>query len=88
MPYADLRRRDLDIATGAVEGAVRNLVGIRLDGPGMRWSRQRSERLLYLRCVLLNGQWDELEQHLARRSRFKLAAQPEPTQPHDARKVA
>jgi hypothetical protein len=88
MPYADLRRRDLDIGTGAVEGAVRNLVGIRLDGPGMRWSRQRSERLLYLRCVLLNGQWHELERHLAKRSHFKLAAQPEPTQPHDARKVA
>jgi hypothetical protein len=36
MRYAELRRDDLDIETGAVEGAVRNLVGMRLDGPGMR----------------------------------------------------
>jgi hypothetical protein len=35
MHYDRLRRDDLDI--GAVEGAVRNLVGMRLDGPGMRW---------------------------------------------------
>ena len=33
MPYAALRRDDLDIGTGAVEGAVRNLVGLRLDEP-------------------------------------------------------
>ena len=88
MPYGDLRRRDLDIGTGAVEGAVRNLVAMRLDGPGMRWSRQRSERLLYLRCVLLNGQWDELTKHLASLARFKLPAQPEPTRAHTAKAVA
>ena len=57
MRYRALCAHDLDIGTGAVEGAVRNLVGIRLDGPGMRWSRQRSERVLYLRCVLLSGLW-------------------------------
>lgn len=88
MPYGDLRKRDLDIGTGAVEGAVRNLVAMRLDGPGMRWSRQRSERLLYLRCILLNGQWAELTEHLARLARFKLPAQPEPTRAHTAKAVA
>jgi hypothetical protein len=46
MRYAQLRRDDLDIGTGAVEGAVRNLVGLRLDGPGMRWGRDRSEMIL------------------------------------------
>jgi hypothetical protein len=85
MRYADLRRRDLDIGTGAVEGAVRNLVGMRLDGPGMRWSRQRSERVLHLRCILLNGQWRDFAQHLATRPDFTLAARPEPTLPHDAK---
>jgi hypothetical protein len=34
--YAELRKRDIDIGTGVVEGVVRNLVGLRLDGPGMR----------------------------------------------------
>jgi len=48
------------IRSQAVEGAVRNLVGMRLDGPGMRWSRDRAEHVLHLRCILLNGQWDQL----------------------------
>ena len=88
MRYHDLRADDLDIATGAVEGAVRNLVRMRLDGPGMRWSRGRSERVLYLRCILLNGQWDDFVVHLARRDQLRLAATPAPTRSHDAAKRA
>jgi len=88
MRYKEMRSRDLDIGTGAAEGAVRNLVGIRFDGPGMRWSRERSERLLHLRCILLNGQWAEFAAHLARRRDVKLAAQPIPTQIHDAKAAA
>jgi hypothetical protein len=84
MPYADLRREDLDIGTGAVEGAVRNLVGMRLDGPGMRWGRDRSELVLQLRCILLNGQWRAFCEHLAARH-IRLAAQPTPTRTHDAK---
>jgi hypothetical protein len=85
MRYAELRRDDLDIGTGAVEGAVRNLVGMRLDGPGMRWSRQRSERILHLRCILLNGQWAEFAAYLERRPHLRLAARPEPATPHLAK---
>jgi len=88
MKYRDLRRRDLDIGSGAVEGAVRNLVGIRLDGPGMRWSRGRAERLLHLRCILLNEQWDDFVAHLAARDALKLPATPIPTRTHDAKAAA
>jgi hypothetical protein len=88
MKYRDLRRRDLDIGSGAVEGAVRNLVGIRFDGPGMRWSRGRSERLLHLRCILLNGQWDDFVAYLAARDAIKLPAAPIPTRTHDAKAAA
>jgi hypothetical protein len=84
MRYAELRKDDLDIGTGAVEGAVRNLVGLRLDGPGMRWSRQRSERVLHMRCVLINDQWNAFIEHLALHKRFTLPAKPTPTQTHDA----
>lgn len=65
MRYAQLRSNDLDIGTGAVEGAVCNLVGLRLDGPGMRWGRARSELILRLCCILLNGQWDAFCSYLA-----------------------
>jgi len=88
MPYHAFRRDDLDIATGAVEGAIRNLVRMRLDGPGMRWSRGRSECVLHLRCILLNGQWDQFAAQLARRGSLQLAATPTPTRSHDAKRRA
>lgn len=84
MRYQRLRRLDLDIATGVVEGAVRHLVGIRFDGPGMRWGDRR-ERLLHLRCVLLNGQWRELGEYLAAADAFRLPPKPLPAQPYDAK---
>jgi len=83
LEYARLRRQDLDISSGVVEGAVRHLVGVRLDGPGMRWSRDRAEAVLHLRCVLINGLWNDFERFLGDRH-VRLAAQPVPTRTHDA----
>ena len=88
MRYNELRKDDLDIGTGAVEGAVRNLVGMRLDGPGMRWGRLRSARVLHLRCMLINEQWSEFVTYLSRRKHLTLPAQPELTVPHNAKKAA
>lgn len=88
MGYHELRPDDLDTATGIIEGAIRNLVRMRLDGPGMRWSRGRSEWVLHLRCILLNGQWDDFAAHLAHRGRLQLADTPTPTRSHDAAKRA
>lgn len=68
MPYAELRRDGLDIASGTAEGAVRQLVGMRLDGPGMRWSPARAEYVLQLRCVVINGMWDDFLLHLERQA--------------------
>jgi hypothetical protein len=84
MPYAALRSCELDIGSGAVEGAVRNLVGLRLDGPGMRWGRDRAEMVLQLRCIVLNRQWDSFCEHLERNT-LKLAATPIPARTHDAK---
>ena len=72
------------VGTGAVEGAVRNLVGMRLDGPGMRWGRDRAEMVLHLRCIVINGQWNDFCHHLEQRP-LKLASQPVPTRTHDAK---
>ena len=82
--YRELRERDLDIGSGTVEGAVRNLVRLRLDGPGMRWGRQRSEYVLHLRCIFLNRQWNDFETYLSTKG-VKLPAQPKPMQPHAAK---
>jgi hypothetical protein len=85
MRYYHLRRQDLDIGSGVVEGAVRHLVGVRLDGPGMRWSRDRMEAVLLLRCILINGQWDDFTRFLATKNGVALRSQPIPTRTHDAK---
>lgn len=84
MHYRALRAKDLDIGSGAIEGAVRNLVRMRLDGPGMRWGRIRAERVLHLRCVLLNNLWAEFSAHVAASS-IKLRGAPLPAQPFEAK---
>jgi hypothetical protein len=58
MRYQEWRKQDLVIATGQVEGAVRHVVGERLDCAGMRWVPGRAEALLHLRCIELNGDWE------------------------------
>ena len=89
LQYARLRAADLDIGSGAAEGAVRHLVGARLDASGMRWGKGRAEAVLQLRCILINGLWDDFEQYLAALPTFRLAPQPMPAQTHDAvRKAA
>ena len=87
MHYQRLRRLDLDIATGIVEGAVRNIIGVRMDGPGMRWGLDRLERVLHLRCVLVNGMWDEFAVDLAQNRNLRLPAKPMPARTHDAKPV-
>ena len=86
--YAELRADDLVIGSGVIEGAVRNLIRMRLDGPGMRWGRQRSERVLHLRCILLNGQWPHFAARLASLTQLRLPSEPARAQTHDAKVAA
>jgi hypothetical protein len=58
MNYDELIERDLELSSGAVEGAVRFVVSQRFDEGGMRWIRERAEPLLQLRCIEINGDWD------------------------------
>jgi hypothetical protein len=59
LDYRLVRSLDLELASGMVEGAVKNLLGLRFDQGGMRWIPERAEALLQLRCIELNGQWDD-----------------------------
>lgn len=88
MPYAAFRAAGYDIGTGAVEGAIRNLVRMRLDGPGTRWGRRRAEAVLRLRCILISRRWQEFHDHLRGRPPVRLAAQPVPAVPHAAKAAA
>jgi len=59
MRYREWIEQDLVIASGQVEGAVRHVVGERMDCAGMRWIPKLAEALLHLRCIELNGDWDK-----------------------------
>ena len=58
MNYKSLLDQDLEVASGAVEGAVKHLVGARFDFGGSRWIKERAEALLQLRCIDQNGDWE------------------------------
>jgi hypothetical protein len=58
MNYDKLIAKDLEIGSGPIEGAIKNVIGRRFDHGGMRWIKERAEALLQLRCIEVNGQWD------------------------------
>jgi hypothetical protein len=80
MRYQEWIEQDLVIASGQVEGAVRHVVGERLDCSGMRWTRAKAEPLLHLRCIELNGDWERFcawahqrhHERLRKRQRVKI----------------
>jgi hypothetical protein len=68
MRYGSWIKQDLVIASGQVEGAVRYLVGERLDCAGMRWVQAKAEAVLHLRCIELNGDWEKFVTWFHRRT--------------------
>lgn len=58
MNYGELVAADLEIGSGAVEGAIKHIIAARFDKGGMRWIRERAEALLQLRCIEVNGDWE------------------------------
>ncbi len=58
MDYKRLREEDLELSSGAVEGAVHYVIAQRFDSGGMRWIKERAEALLQLRCIEVNNDWE------------------------------
>ena len=69
MNYKELRERDLEISSGAVEGAVNYVIAKRFDSGGMRWIKERAEHLLQLRCIEVNSDWDAFIEFVHDRTR-------------------
>ena len=57
MNYKELQEQDLEISSGAIEGAVNYVIAKRFDDGGMRWIKERAEALLQLRCIEVNNDW-------------------------------
>lgn len=58
MRYHEYLSQGLPIASGAVEGACKNLVKDRMERSGMRWCDQSAEAMLQLRATCLSGDFD------------------------------
>ena len=58
MAYATYRDRGLPCGSGRIESTVKQVVTMRLKGPGMRWSADGVARVAHLRAVLLSKQWE------------------------------
>lgn len=65
MNYDQLLEHDLELGTGPVEGAIKNIMRRRMDHGGMRWIKERAESVLQLRCIDTNGDWNAFVGHVA-----------------------
>jgi hypothetical protein len=71
MNYDELRADDLEIGSGAVEGAVKYIIGRRCDHGGMRWIKERAEAVLQLRCIETNGDWEPFVEQVHNKNRIR-----------------
>lgn len=71
MNYAELIDEDFEIGSGAVEGAVKYIIGKRCDQGGMRWCAERCEAIIQLRCIEANGHWEQFFEHVHQRVYFQ-----------------
>jgi len=59
MRYDEYLAKGLPIASGAVEGACKNLVKDRMERSGMRWTEDSAEPMLKLRAAYLSDDFEE-----------------------------
>ena len=59
MDYAAYRARGLQIGSGSIESACKQLVTSRLKGAGMVWDEAGAEAVVTVRAYLKSGRWDE-----------------------------
>jgi hypothetical protein len=56
--YPIYRKREWQIGSGMIESTAKQLVGLRLKGPGMHWSEHGALAVTALRAQDLNGCWN------------------------------
>lgn len=59
MNYSDYRKADWPIGTGIMESSCKQLVGLRLKGPGMHWTEEGALAITALRTMELNQKWHQ-----------------------------
>jgi hypothetical protein len=59
MRYSDYRQKGFPIGSGTVESACKRLIGARMKGAGMCWSKPGAQGVLMLRAELLSDRWKQ-----------------------------
>jgi hypothetical protein len=72
MRYHVYLAKGLPIASGAVEGACKNLVKDRMERSGMRWTEDGAEAMLKLRATYLSADFDEYWPFHVRQEQLRL----------------
>lgn len=63
MDYPRYKRLGLQVGSGMVESACKQVVSQRLKGAGMRWREAGAQTVARLRCLLLGGEWAAFVRH-------------------------
>ena len=58
MQYPKFRKDGLPIGSGVIESGIRRIVNLRLHGASIFWLPETAEQVLYLRCQVKSGQWN------------------------------
>ena len=58
MRYDEYLAAGYPIASGVIEGACRYVIKDRMERTGMRWSMTGAQKMLGLRCISVNDEWD------------------------------
>jgi hypothetical protein len=72
MRYDEYLREGYPIASGAVEGACRNLVKDRMERAGMHWTPAGAQAMLDVRSIHVSGLWEEYQNHRIEQENSKL----------------
>jgi len=75
MRYHEYLARGLPIASGAVEGACKNLIKDRMERSGMRWQIPGAEAMIKLRAIYLSGDMDQYWQFHKQQEQSRLYGQ-------------
>ena len=59
MQYHEYLRKGFPIASGAVEGACKNLIKDRMERSGMRWTSRMAEAMIKVRAAYLSGDFED-----------------------------
>lgn len=65
MNYSGYRKAGWPIGTGIMESSCKQLVGLRLKGPGMHWTEEGALAVTALRAIELNQKWHQFWDSLA-----------------------